>query len=460
MGWVGGVHFSHDYSSRLDGAGKRAPIAVHFNVPSVTQTLWIRAMNGFGTSTMISGIGRMWTTAKISSAVVLSQMWLASVAFGQAASPQVAAAPAPIPLPFEQAVDAAASALFEKAAAVMGSADKIEFVIDPLIDGVTGVQSVASRTIEQRILDIARTKFAKFEPQPFMNVFLSRTPLVLVGTFTAINNAGQVSAPRDAYRVCLTFADLRSQAVVAKGVARSTLQGVNPTPVGFFNETPVWARDPATDAYIKTCQGTKLQEKIDPAYTNRMLASALIGEGIKAYDARKYKSSLELYQSALNTDGGDQLRAYNGVYLANMRMHNSQAMTDAFGKLIDYSLKTNRLGVRFLFEPGKATFVRDKQLSAQYPMWIAQLAKHVAASASCLDIVGHTSRTGTEAANEKLSSLRSVALKARLTAAVPGLAGRIVTHGVGSRENLVGTGRDDGSDAADRRVEFKLAQCT
>ena len=164
-------------------------------------------MNGCATATMISGIGKMWTSAKTSGAIVLLQLWLASTAFGQAPSQPLAAPPPPSPLPFEQAVDAAASALFEKAAAAMGGADKIEFVIDPLIDGVTGVQSVASRIIERRILDIAKNKFANFEPQPFMNVFLSRTPLVLVGTFTAINNAGQVSAPRDAYRVCLTFAD-------------------------------------------------------------------------------------------------------------------------------------------------------------------------------------------------------------------------------------------------------------
>ena len=191
----------------------------------------------------ITGIGKMRTSAKLSNAMVLCQIWvlfqiwLAGGVFAQVPSPPAAAtaAPtAPVPLPFDQAVDAAAMALFEKAVAALGGADKIEFVIDPLIDGVTGVQSIASRNIERRILELAKTKFANFEPQPFMNVFLSRTPLVLVGTFTAINNAGQVSAPRDAYRICLTFADLRSQTVVAKGVARATVQGVNPTPVGFF----------------------------------------------------------------------------------------------------------------------------------------------------------------------------------------------------------------------------------
>jgi outer membrane protein OmpA-like peptidoglycan-associated protein len=39
---------------------------------------------------------------------------------------------------------------------------------------------------------------------------------------------------------------------------------------------------------------------------------------------------------------------------------------------------------------------------------------------------------------------------------------RTIANGVGSRENLVGTGKDDESDALDRRVEFKVVStaCT
>jgi outer membrane protein OmpA-like peptidoglycan-associated protein len=401
-----------------------------------------------------------WTVMKQIGAVLTLYLSLASFAHGQTAVPPQPTPPALIPVPFDQAVEAAATALFEKAGATIGGADKIEFAIDPLIDGITGAQSIASHQIEARILNIATAKFAKFEVRPFMDVFLARTPLVLVGTFTAINNAGQVSGKRDSYRVCLTFADLRTQVVVAKGVARATFQGIDPTPTAFFSESPVWARDPATDAYVKTCQGTKLQEKIDPTYFHRMLGSALIEEGIKAYDAHNYKSALELYQSALSIDGGDQLRAYNGVYLANLKLHRDRETAEAFGNLIAYSLKTNRLGVRFLFEPGKTTFVRDPPVSGQYPMWLSQLAKHVSASTLCLDVIGHTSPTGSEPANEVLAAARSEAIKARLVAADPKLVGRITSRGVGSRENLVGTGRDDASDAADRRVEFNLRQCT
>ena len=38
----------------------------------------------------------------------------------------------------------------------------------------------------------------------------------------------------------------------------------------------------------------------------------------------------------------------------------------------------------------------------------------------------------------------------------PQLTPRTIANGVGSRENLVGIGKDDESDALDRRVEFKV----
>ena len=35
----------------------------------------------------------------------------------------------------------------------------------------------------------------------------------------------------------------------------------------------------------------------------------------------------------------------------------------------------------------------------------------------------------------------------------------VIATGKGSREMMVGTGKDDASDALDRRVEFKVAPC-
>ena len=36
---------------------------------------------------------------------------------------------------------------------------------------------------------------------------------------------------------------------------------------------------------------------------------------------------------------------------------------------------------------------------------------------------------------------------------------RIIATGRGFKENLIGTGKDDSSDALDRRVEFKVIGC-
>jgi outer membrane protein OmpA-like peptidoglycan-associated protein len=60
-----------------------------------------------------------------------------------------------------------------------------------------------------------------------------------------------------------------------------------------------------------------------------------------------------------------------------------------------------------------------------------------------------------------LSLQRANYVKSRLDADVPQLANRLVTVGAGSNQMMVGTGKDDLSDALDRRVEFKpIAKCS
>ena len=76
-----------------------------------------------------------------------------------------------------------------------------------------------------------------------------------------------------------------------------------------------------------------------------------------------------------------------------------------------------------------------------------------------MEVVGHASPTGPEAVNDRLSGLRAEHVKGQLSRAAPALGKRVTARGVGSRETLVGNGRDDASDALDRRVEFKVMSC-
>src|SRR6266700_1946634 len=367
--------------------------------------------------------------------------------------------PPPAPVPFEAALLRAADDLLSSAKPD-DTSFKVDLVIDPLIDGVTGAQSNATHLEQRRIIELIKTSYPQFRVLPFSPETVVRRPVVLIGTFTAINNAGASTEPRDAYRICLALADLGRQTIISKGVARALPDGVDPTPVPFFKDSPGFARDVATESYVRTFQCSKGGDQIDPAYADSGLAASLVNEGIEAYNAGRYKAALELYQRALLMPGGEQMRVYNGIYLAGYKLHRTRTAMDAFGRMVDFGLKTSdRLAIKFLFKPGSTQFYYDPDARAPYNAWIDKIAVRTASNQSCLEVVGHTSATGLTALNDRLSVLRADYIKDRVEAEESMLQGRLLASGRGSREMIVGTGRDDPSDALDRRVEFKIVRC-
>jgi hypothetical protein len=374
--------------------------------------------------------------------------------------PQASSAPPPppTPIPFDDALLRAANDLFSKATVPAGS-DKVELIIDPLIDAATGAQSAATRLMQERIKDLVAKSYPRFAVLPFSSEALSRAPVVLIGTFTAINNAGAPDGVRDAYRICLALADLRSKSIVSKGVARAKLDGVKAEPTPTFAEAPIWTNDPAIAVYIKTCQGTKPGDPIDPLYVERIATSAFVSDAILEYDDKRYREALAFYRTARQMSGGDQLRVHSGIYLSSWKLNRRTDAIEAFGSLVKYGLAANKLSVRLLFKPGTTQFLDDQNISGPYPMWLSQIASQAMQNDSCIDVVGHTSNTGPTQINERLSVLRAQFIKDLLQSASPSLADRLKAVGVGSRESIVGTGRDDASDAIDRRVDFNVHRC-
>jgi outer membrane protein OmpA-like peptidoglycan-associated protein len=251
--------------------------------------------------------------------------------------------------------------------------------------------------------------------------------------------------------------DLQSNKIVAKARARARPETVDVTPTPHDRDAPVWVEDRATEAYIDTCHKTEVGDPIPQVYLDRVLAAALATDAIEAYDAGRYQEALNLYLSARGLPGGDQLRVYNGIYLTNQKLGRNAEASEAFGDLVDYGLRAGRLSVMFLFKPGSTTFWPNPEIP--HDMWLKQIAARTAQSRACLEITGHTSRTGPEPLNERLSLLRAETIKQRLEQEAPPLGGRMIANGVGSRQNIVGIGTDDARDALDRRVEFKAASC-
>lgn len=375
------------------------------------------------------------------------------------ATAAVQPAPAITVLPFDEAVRAAADGLFSRAqaAGVGGGAETARLVvIDPLIDGVTGFQSVTSRSMETRITDLLRARYQGFDPQPFTAENVAKSPIVLVGTFTGVNSQGKTEGLREAFRICLALADLRSGKVVAKAKVFADPSGVDITPSKYFSESPAWVPDEVTQSYISTCQGSTLGGPIDPVYSFGILTAALINDAIIAFENGRYGEALDLYAGARRQPAGEQLRVYNGIYLANQRLGRLDAASKAFGDVVEYGLDYDRLAVKFLFKPGSTSFVQNPAISSEYAVWLSEIAVRTAQRETCLEITGHTSRTGSAALNERLSLLRAETIQRQLTTEAPVLENRTIANGLGYTQNIVGTGKDDLSDALDRRVEFAV----
>ena len=330
--------------------------------------------------------------------------------------------------------------------------------VDLLIDGVTGFQTTATRSMQSRIVKLVPADYPEFEVLEFTRENIAKGPLVLVGSLAGIDKDGEVTPRPASYRIWLALANLESGKIVGKATARAAVEGIDLAPTEFFTDSPAWTKDRNIDAYLETCGG-KLGDPINSVYLDGILTAALVGSAIDAYDAGRYGQALDLYESAAATPMGDQLRVHSGVYLANGKLGRQDDATAAFGRIVDYSLRNGRLAMKFLFTPGSTRFWPDPQVSGPYGMWLEQIAQRTARDGSCLEITGHTSPTGPAALNERLSFLRAEYIRSRLESEAPQLGSRIMANGVGSREAVVGTGADDASDALDRRVEFRLIAC-
>jgi OmpA family len=367
------------------------------------------------------------------------------------------AAPPPI-LPFDEAVLSAANNLLGRAQLPPNT--RWDMVIDPLIDGVTGLQTQATKAMGTRITKLVHDSYPRYEVKPFNSTNVQRGPLVLVGTFTGVNAERKTEGVREAYRICLALADLKTGKLVSKGLAFASPAGVDPTPLPFFRDAPALVEDGPTLGYIRTCQGTKAGDPIHPQYIDRIITAATIADAIDSYNDGRYADALQLYETALASPGGDQLRVHTGLYLTNLRLNRQAAAAQAFGKIVDQGLQAKRIGVKFLFRPGTAALWTDPKAGpVPYPMWLKEIAARASLSQSCMQLIGHSSPTGPEPINERLSLLRAETVRRQLVSLAPPLSSRLATSGMGSREPLVGNARDDLSDALDRRVEIRVAGC-
>jgi outer membrane protein OmpA-like peptidoglycan-associated protein len=363
-------------------------------------------------------------------------------------------------LPFDQAVAQASDAIAAQAQsgpAILAKLQKKSIVLDPMLDAATGQQTAATTLLETRVGERLATKGDAFEILPFTSANLARAQLLLTGTMTRVD--GDAGARKKALRIQLALTDLKAGTVVAQASALARDEGLDHTPLAYYRDSPVLVKDKVIEGYVRTT-ATPPGQRADPLYLERIAQATVIHEATTLYNQERYVEALGKYRSALAMPAGEQIRVVNGIYLAAAKLGRTAEAEQAFARVVALGIAYNELGVKFLFNPGSTEFWSDPKVSGAYPMWLRQIAREGTSAKVCMNIVGHTSHTGSEPANDALSLQRANFIRQRLVGEASTLAAKTKSSGMGFRQNIVGSGTDNAVDALDRRVEFKIVPCS
>lgn len=355
-------------------------------------------------------------------------------------------------LPLDAAVNAVVDDLLKQAGpSILDRLVARQVALDPFLDGDTGQQTVAAKKAEDLLLAQLTARRSHLRVLPFRGDEVSKAEYLVTGSIKR-------SGARGGYVLTSSLTDRRVGLVIAQAAVPVQGASVDETPTRFFAESPSMVKDRVTEGYLKTAE-TPAGGNADPVYLRSVPTAAVLAEALEAYNAEQWEKALTYYTEASTRPDGAQLRVFNGIYLSNVQLGRHEAAEQAFARIVALGLATDNLAVRILFNPGGTDFWRDPRVSGAYPMWVRQIARETQAGGYCLTIVGHTSRTGSEAVNARLSLARARVMREALLREVPALGNALRIDGKGSSENIVGSGTDDVRDSLDRRVEFRAVSC-
>jgi outer membrane protein OmpA-like peptidoglycan-associated protein len=358
-------------------------------------------------------------------------------------------------------LNATIDALGQDLAQQLAQADRLaliskrQVVVDRFVDSQTGQVNVAYRRIAERVPEVMTKKLTNFSFRQMQGKDIAGADYVLAGS-VSLESHGEKNKD---YRIFASVTDLKSGMVVAN--ARVWLRATKDLEVAaeaVYSESPMFLADRSTAALVTTTK-TLPGAQADSAYIAQLTTNALLNEAETAYNRGELPLATQMYNDAALRPDGQVMRTYSGLYLVHQRTGNPKGAERAFSDLVGLGLVAQQISVKFLFKVGSTSFMEDMKQSNQYAMWLRQIANQIASRKVCLEVSGHTSRSGSESFNERLSLQRAELIARTLIQHEPSLQNRLKAVGRGFRDNVIGTGSDDARDTIDRRVDFKITQC-
>jgi outer membrane protein OmpA-like peptidoglycan-associated protein len=364
------------------------------------------------------------------------------------------------PMKFEPAVRALAASLMRQLKANQSSSQaelkEVNIAVEPIVNADTAEVTEASRRIQDIISDETQKQNPKIRLAPTSPDILLKSQFILVGIIKVDAKTGaKGSVP---YKVGVAIIDLKTNKVLASATAQVSDNKLDVTPTKSFQDNPMYTKDRRTDGLVKTVE-TGAGGTADTEYMNGLVTSSILAQGDREYDKNNYENALNYYKEASLRSDGQTMRTYAALYQAYRQLNKLDKAEAAFGRLLAFCYVENNINVKLMFSVGRTEFVTDSEMRSHYYIWLRQIAKLFAKEKGCLEIVGHTSRTGSESYNESLSLQRARYVQGLMLKDFPGIMKRSTAIGRGFKENIIGTGSDNMRDAIDRRVEFKITSC-
>lgn len=229
------------------------------------------------------------------------------------------------------------------------------------------------------------------------------------------------------------------------------------TPSRFFRDAPLVLTGTFHDTRQEFYKGNKSNVTLD--VRNRFISTeGFLQEAVSSYEAGDFRRAINSFDKIIVKDT-DNLAALSGRYQSFFELGSVLEAESALGQLMSAAIKQGNISFKFLFQVRSIEFRDDMDITKRYQSWLKQIAKQINVSGMCLNVLGHASRSGSLEYNQQLSESRAGSVMSQLLKHVPELKGRIKAEGRSYRDNIVGSGTDDATDAIDRRVALQLYSC-
>ena len=362
-------------------------------------------------------------------------------------------------IPFEEAIANLTTRLLNQIKTDPSTAGKetIDIMIIPFADADSGEVPEVSRSIEKIMIATGKRDFKRLHLARLTSKNISHADYIINGTIR-LESYQTLFAKRPSrnYFVHGKVRQLADPKIIGKAGVWIAEMNLDYTPTAIYKDSPLYLQGSTMTQPAQVRYQPYEEDFLDISLKTR----AMLIEARMAYEHKDYEAAEALFSMAARRKDGQDLGTYAGLYLANHKLGRLDKAEEAFAKVVSISVEKYRfLTVKYLFGVNSVDFLQNENLKARYDTWLRHIGRYFHNTNYCLRIVGHASRTGTEAYNNKLSLERAKSIQQRLQKTFPEVLQRSEVVGKGFSKNIVGIGTDDERDALDRRVELFIVDC-